>query len=266
MASRLEGTLSDFEGDLDRIDHLLDLVKSLRKFGAIKATDHDQNEFADAAIQLQENLREQRTDFPVLSGALLAYLTGRFEHFARSCVGAVADDIAEQCSCFDDLPSGLQKSLIENSGEVIRNPQRYGYDTVSIRGIATNLANSLQAQSGFSSINSECISLTEQNLRSKMLADLFNRVEIKDLWREIGKQTDIKLHFELESETDATRKTKLMLDKIMDERNTIAHPTGTMNLPGPDQVLSTSSFFRILAQVIVKICMLKIVAFTQSKN
>ena len=267
MEGRLGGILSDFEGDLDRIDQLLHLVESLREFGASKVGEHEEeSEFVQGAIKLRDELVGDRTDLPVLSGALLGYLAGRFEYFARSCVEAVADEIADQCSCFENIPDSLQRSVIRKTGEVVQNPDKFGYDAASIRGIVTDLGRGLEARAPLSAMPWKVVSLTEGNLRPGTLGELFKRVGVDGLWREVGKQAEMKAYLKLKEDKDTTRSAQSRLEEIMDARNAIAHPTGTEIFAGPDKVMGWSLFLRTLAREIVKVSRVSTTTFSEAPD
>ena len=114
-----------------------------------------------------------------------------------------------------------------------------------------------------SSMPSSIVSVTEGNLRPDVFAELFGRVGVSNLWNEIGKQAAMKVQtdLELENESDATKGAKSRLNEIIEERNAIVHPTGTGNLPDPDRVIAAGRFLRTLAEVLVQICSVRVVAF-----
>jgi hypothetical protein len=227
MTEVLDTPLRDFLADLARIEHLLRLTNMLKAFGGTVIVDTQENleGFCKEAIDLRAQIREQRTDFPLLSGALLLYLAGRFEYFIRSCFESTAEGIAEKCQKFSDLPERLQKSLLQNTADTIRNPSRYGFDDVQAKGFVTTLAENLQAENGLGEINSACLSVTEQNMWPDTLSDLFGRIGIQRIWEEIGKQADMKILFQLEREDGVSRQAKAKLSNLMQDRNQIAHPS-----------------------------------------
>jgi hypothetical protein len=81
------------------------------------------------------------------------------------------------------------------------------------------------------------------------------------VWTEVGKQSKTKYHLGITTDADATKHAQSRLNKIMEERNRIAHPTGQTNFPGPDEVLEATGFLKMLAEVIVEILRVYMVKF-----
>jgi hypothetical protein len=148
MPDAFDPPLDEFSADLARLQQLCQLLQSLRDFGGLADPEQSTDEFAEAATRLRLIVREQRTDFPLLTGALLLYLAGRFEYFVRACFEALAGALADKCQRFAALPEAMQSQLLRMTGEALRNPIRYGFDDIEVRGFISNLAENLAAETG----------------------------------------------------------------------------------------------------------------------
>jgi hypothetical protein len=247
--SGLDETLSDFNLDMERAENLLALVKNFREFGAsdppIRA-DRDSDPWSSAS-ELFEASKHRRTDLPVLAGSLQLYIAGRFEYCMRQVVETVADDIASLVSRYSDLPETIRTALKSRTLEVAQNPKRYGFDDSGVEALLTNLVANIASTTSTVSIVSSVLSITEGNLKDRVLADLLKRIGMTDYWKDVGKQTAMKLALDRTSDGEATVAAQTFLNAIMEERNQVAHPTASTTFPDPDKVLAAARFLRILA-------------------
>jgi hypothetical protein len=103
-------------------------------------------------------------------------------------------------------------------------------------------------------------------MRPEILADLFKRIGMDNVWPEIGKQTKTKILLRVTPDSDATNQAKSRLNDIMEDRNRIAHPTNTTTFLGPDQVLEATKFLSMLAEVLLDVLRVYMVAFANSRT
>ena len=196
---RLETAADELRADLDRVRNLLDLLKQLREFGAAPIPkDGDCKEVWPNAVGLWEESRNRRTDLPVASGSLMLYVVGRFEYFVRTITEIGAEELAEHCERFSDLPVRLQKELVKQTAEVLRHPAKYGYGLEEAEKFVLSLADGIRASGSIPDINSACLSVTESNMWPTTVAELLGRIGVENVWLEIGKQTQTKLHFQVQ--------------------------------------------------------------------
>ena len=181
---RLETVLKEFHSDIARARHLLNLVKTLRAFGASEKQEGAWPE----AEQLWDEAGARRTDLPWLSGSLHGYLAGRLEYFAKQVVESVAQDLAEEASTFKELPEELRQGLHDQTLAVSQNPTRFGFDRVDAENHLLALAANIGEDRPIP-ITVAVLSLTEANLKDRMFADLLKRVGIPSIWKELGKQS-----------------------------------------------------------------------------
>ncbi len=249
----LDEVLNDFRADVSRAEHLLTLVKTFREFGASAPPQAiiDATVPWPEATALHDSSRLRRTDLPVLSGSLQLYLAGRFEYCIRQVVQVIADEIASRAMKYSDLPDSLRTELKCRTIDVAQNPRRYGYDEFQAEALLASLVANLQSVAGPLAVNSNVLSITESNMKDRVLAELLKRVGMNDFWKEVGKQANVKLHLETMTDGETTAEAQTRLNALMDERNQVAHPTSSTQFPDPDQVLKAASFLNTLASVTV---------------
>lgn len=266
--SRLSTALSELTADFERAGHLIRLISRFRDFGAsaVPAAAEGASAVWPEASVLWDESQKRRTDLPVLSGSLLLYLVGRFEYHVRTIVEIAAEDIAAECGEFSDLPPRLKKELITRTAEVVQSPRRFGFDDIQVEGFILTLADGLKASSAIPSINSECLSSTDANMRPEVLADLMKRIGMDNVWPDVGKQAKTKLYFKITVDTDAATEAKNRLTSIMEARNRIAHPTSATTFMGPDEVLEATAFLQMLSEVLVDILQVYVVGFANARG
>lgn len=251
--SALDPVLADFKADVERAEHLLSLVKTFREFGASTppVTAAGQPDAWPAAKSLHEASAERRTDLPVLSGSLQLYLAGRFEYCIRQIVEVVADEIGARAEKFADLPESLRSELKTRTLEVVQSPRCYGYDESEADALLAALVASKAALASPVPIASKVLTLTEANMRDRLMADVLKRVGMTEFWINLGKQAPVKLELEQTADGETTKAAQARLNSIMDERNQVAHPTASTHFPDPDQVLKSARFLKMLASTTV---------------
>ncbi|MBK5124971.1 hypothetical protein IQ288_34655 [Burkholderia sp. R-69980] len=253
--SGLDAVLQEFKNDVERAEHLLSLVKSFRDFGASTPPDRERgtDDPWKPATVLHEASKQRRTDLPILSGSLQLYLAGRFEYCIRQVVEVVADEIASRAATYSDLPAAIRKELKARTLEIAHDPKRYGYDESQSDTLLASLVSNFQSGASSVSINSAVLSITDSNMKERMLADILKRVGMSDFWKDVGKQTSVKLALERTIDGEATVEAQSRLNAIMEERNQVAHPTSATSFPDPDQVLSAARFLKTLATTTVEL-------------
>lgn len=129
---RLEIAYEDFVADIRRIENLVELIHSIRRFGAADAeqTEGEKTKVWEEAYQLLAQSKERRTDLPIMTGSLLMYMAGRFEYFVRQLVEITAEEMASSVDSYQKLPDKFRSHLKSQTIEVLQNPRRYGYDEI----------------------------------------------------------------------------------------------------------------------------------------
>lgn len=255
--AQLDVVLSQFHSDLQRTGDLLRLIKEFRKFAGsvVPVPVTDGSVPWSEALGLADAAPRVRTDLPILSGSLLLYICGRFEYFVREVVISLADEIAAKVSSYAELSDRVRIELQARSLDVAQNPGRFGYTKLEAEQLLISLGQNLDGSASAAplEISSHVLSITESNMNSRMVADIFKRVDIEGFWSDVGKQAPLKTHLSTSGDRECTKEATSRLDAMMKERNAIAHPTGTISFPDPDQVIDSSTFLRCLSQVIVDV-------------
>ena len=254
IAQELQPPLLEFESDLRRAEELLSLIKEYRTFAT--SLPPSEPDVWLAARDLHATAAIVRTDLPVLSGSILLYVCGRFEYFVRELVAALADDLAARCTAYEDLPELVREELQSRSLEVALHPRKFGFEPAEAEQILVIHAANLQPakdREGPVRIASRVLAITESNMNPRTMADIFKRVQLKDVWATLGKQAPLKARLGKASDRDCTAEATSRLEKIMKDRNSVAHPTGSFSFPDVDQVLEFVSFMRTLATVLVDV-------------
>jgi hypothetical protein len=247
-----KSALKEFEKDADRVEQLLKLIRTFRAFAG------EESELAGQAKQLWDDAQGVRTDLPLLSGSLLLYLCGRFEYFVRELVSTIVDDLVDSVSTYDELPPALRKQALLRTLEINGNPGKFDYDAPGAAALAAQLADNLSGRNDGSAnllIDAKIVTITESNMRPDVLADLFKRVGIDGLWNTLGKQLTLKSHMGKTRDEECKRATMARLEDIMNERNRVAHPTGSNVFPDAASVEAVSLYFRALAQVLAELAL-----------
>ncbi|MDH1505382.1 hypothetical protein N5I20_09965, partial [Aeromonas caviae] len=211
--SALDVVLTDFRSDVERAEHLLSLIKSFREFGASTPPEIEDGSGVlwSTAASLHEASKLRRTDLPVLSGSLQLYLAGRFEFCIRQIVETVSDEISSKVTKFTELPDVIQSELKTRTLEIAQNPRRYGYNDTMVDSLLASLVASKEVVSGPVIIKSSVLSLTDSNMKDRVLSDILKRVGVQDFWREIGKQATVKLELETSTDSETTAKAQSKL-------------------------------------------------------
>lgn len=251
--SSLDQVFSDFKADVERAEHLLSLVKSFREFGASSppSASASPNASWPTAISLHEASKLRRTDLPVLSGSLQLYLAGRFEYCIRQVVEVIADEIGNRATKYMDLPEVIRGELKSRTVEIVQNPRRYGYDEGQADALLSELVSSKATTKSPVTISSSVLTITDSNMKDRVLSDILKRVGMLDFWSNVGKQVTMKLELEQTTDGETTKEAQARLNAIMDERNQVAHPTANTVFPDPDQVLKAARFLKTLASTTV---------------
>ncbi|MCY1223753.1 RiboL-PSP-HEPN [compost metagenome] len=261
--SDLPEILRQFRADVERAEHLLTFIKRFREFGgsAAPAQVAEGDVPWPQAVTLLEESRGRRTDLPVLSGSLVLYLAGRFEYFVRQVIQSAAEDIASKVASYTALPDVIRNELRARTLEVAQQPRRYGFDETESAALLESLVNNQKGAIAPLSINAEVLAITESNMKDRVVAELMKRVGMENFWSEIGKQAQVKLHLEKQTDRETTAEVQSRLNAIMDERNQIAHPTAATQFPDPDQVLGSAALLKVLSSVMVDVLLVYLGGF-----
>lgn len=247
--------LSDFYDDLKRIERLLDFVECVSKFP---------NAFGDSCAKVNEDSSmscktvlqsciEAKVALPILNGAIILYLSGRFEYFVREIFEDMCSELSKRCKYYEKLPKEMRDNLIKFTAKVIPESRKYGHGDGAVTTFVRNLADNLAGKE-IADVNVQCLSVTDSNMKSTMLNDLFTRAGLHKLWETLGQQTSMKTFFNEQSPQLVSKKAQEQLDKLMMQRNMVAHPSGSFTWPPAEEVRNAVEFLRVLSSALSDHC------------
>ncbi|WP_434379857.1 HEPN domain-containing protein [Melittangium boletus] len=247
----MDPILEEFKRDLNRIQKLLELVGTVKSIHSLSVSDSlPADDFSNAAKIIHTSVKDSHADFVVMTGTLALYLAGRFEYFVRNTFQELCDKIAKRCGSFDRLPRAMRQSLMEMTAEVVKNPRKYGHADKGAEAFMKTLAENLSDKSRLTSINSECISITYENMRPDTLKELFERIGVTDLWDRISNQAKVMAFFDTAEPPQARAKAIALLNAFMNDRNMIAHPSGTVTWPDQKGISEYVEFLGVLSEAL----------------
>jgi hypothetical protein len=243
--------LGEFERDLQRVCKQLDLIDALKAFIGLDAPAEDNpTDFLQKAKIIHNEVREVHADLPILVGTLTLYIAGRFEDFSRTLFEDLCQRLAQRADNFKSLPKKMQEALMVYTAVIIQSPRKYGYGDGAAASFIATLNENLSSAGKLTAVNHKCLSITEANMKPDILKELFERIGVSDFWKKIGQQASIQAHFETLDPSEAEKKTKTELTELMDLRNLVAHPSGTINWPSTEKIREYTRFLNVLAKAL----------------
>jgi hypothetical protein len=242
---------AEFRTDLDRVGRLLDLLEANALLSAIDRPGPVPVEpYQERAAKVYEAAIRCRSDLAVLPGTLVLYLAGRFEYYVRTQFEELCGRVAQRAAHFRVLPKVMRDNLVRMTGEIMANPRKYGHGEKRVAGFVAVLAANLADPQLLTDVNAECLSVTYENMRESVLTELFERIGIKKVWERIGEQAKIKTHFETHESGQAKSLAIAYLNTLMERRNRIAHPSGSVEWPDVSAVRKDVEFLSVCGEVL----------------
>lgn len=256
--------LSEFKEDLATITRQLDLMDEIKKFSAVPELAEryrssisnvtgrsmpslEFRKFLSQASLLQVCARGSHTGFPVVCGTMALYISGRFEEYTRTSFEDLCQKLAQRASSFKALPKKMQENLVVYTALVMQAPRKYQHGEGAVAAFAENLAANLSKEASVERINYQCLSITEANMRPDTLADLYDRIGVKEIWKKIGQQASVLAYLMTQDSAAAETMAKQKLTALMELRNSIAHPSTSIVWPATEVVRDFITFLDVLA-------------------
>jgi len=251
--------LEDFHRDLDDIKNTFSVLRKLEELRSIERLDNSESlPFIEKAIELHSLVDTARNGMAKIPGIFILYIGGRFEDFVKTIFEEFAIQFAQKHSNYGSLPSKFQNSIVQDTSLVIASPRKFGYGDIMQKTFIENLFKNVIGDD-LRTINHQCLSITEGNMRSEILSDLFAKISISNIWNDIGQQFPVRTFFETDNASNAATQAKKYLDEFMNQRNQVAHPSGgALTWPSYDDVLKHIDFFKILSPVLLDVGNMKI--------
>lgn len=240
--------------DVNIIIDSVQLLEKLYDFTRVK-NDGECTDYTSKCEILQSNINVNSEGIAKLKGTQILYLAGRFEVYIRNIFEESAIRYAESKGKYSDLPLSMQKALLQKTQEVVSNYDKYGY-TVQDRNSFLRIIHENINSNDVSKINGECLSITNSNMRPKLITEMFKIIGLDNIWGLIGKQNNIKMLFDTMEDGRAKDSSMRLLDSIMTDRNSIAHPADTVSWPSTATILNYCEYIKTLSIQIFDITML----------
>lgn len=259
----LDALLQEVSQDLQRAEHLAGLILTFRKFGAaIVPAEIVRGDIRwDEASLLLVSAQQHRTDLPYLSGSLILYITGRFEYYVKQLIQAAADEMCSKIQNYEQLPAKMRLEIKSQTLDVVQNAKKYKFDEIQSNIFLSRLVENINGNCGPVVVASEVLSITESNMRDKLLGELMTRIGIADFWSELGKQAPLKILLQKATDKDCTLESRNILNKIMTERNLVAHPTSGTTYPDPESVVAHAKFVQCFCSAMVAVVRVHLATF-----
>jgi hypothetical protein len=247
--------LQDFKIDLDRIKKLLALAEAAGAFRshALDSQSILPESLRDPVAKVHTASQQSHVEMPILNGVLLLYVAGRFENYVREIFKDLADTVASNCQTFAHLPKPMQENLIKLTAEVIASPRKYGHAENGVKTFVHVLAQNLRGEP-LTLINSQCLSITSENMWPDTLSEIFGRIGAPKIWERVGQQAQVQMFFQVDQPDKATSEARKLLTKFMELRNQIAHPSGELEWPRIEETLRYLNYCDVVAQSLSDIC------------
>lgn len=253
--------LEQLQADLKYVEKYLELDAFLGKLSSSQIPDQfsfmtnngfDERQFHAMVTAGHEIAKSQiaKQGLQVMTGTLILYIAGRFETYVRESIQVAAREIGNKCKKFDALPKKMKASLLETTASVMKEPRKYGHADGGIKSFINRLSAGFEEISDNNPVNYECISITESNMRPDMLSDICDRIGLNDVWSDISTQAAMKRHFGTRSSEEVKTLAKNQLNKIMDVRNSIAHPAASTTFPASSAVIKDLLYIGALCAVL----------------
>ncbi|MFH7012356.1 HEPN domain-containing protein [Flavobacterium sp. FlaQc-52] len=251
--------LDDFHRDLDDISNTFSVLRTLEELRTIEQpTEPISSTFLDKALELHPLVDTARNGMAKIPGIFILYIGGRFEDYVKTIFEEFAIQFAQKHPDYSSLPSKFQSSIVQDTSLVIASPRKFGYGDIMQKTFIENLFKNVIGND-FGTINHQCLSITEGNMRSDILNDLFSKISISNIWSDIGQQLAIRTFFETADSTNATSQARKYLDEFMNLRNQVAHPSGgSFTWPSYDDVIKHINYFKVLSPVLLDLGAMKI--------
>jgi hypothetical protein len=247
----MDPIIKEFEDDLERISSQVELIEALRKFAGCDVStvgDQSGSHFLDESKSLHTLLKNTHGNLPIASGTLILYTCGRFEAMTRTLFEDLCQRLVAKAGEFSRLPKKMRENLPIFTAKIISDPRKYGHAEGGVRTFVTTLASNLTPNSKIDRVNHECLSITDANMRAEILAELFARVGAPPIWPQISEQAAVKAFFQESDAGSVEAKAKKRLNDLMDLRNKIAHPSGSIDWPSTESLREHVFFLKLLAR------------------
>jgi len=197
---------------------------------------------------LKENYTALKIDQNIIRGSIILYSVGRFESFIKELIEDMCKRFVAKAGTFEKLPKNLKQNLIIYTGIVIQNPRKYGHADGGVRSFISTMSNNLNNISPLEKINTECITITEANMRPDTINDLFSRIGADKPFEKLSTQALILSYFGTADVNISFSNLKTKLNILIDLRNSIAHPAPSITWPSKEEIIEFITFLILIGK------------------
>ena len=198
--------------------------------------------------ELKENYTTLQIDQNIIRGSIILYSVGRFESFIKELIEDMCKRFIVKVGTFENLPKNLKQNLVVYTGMVIQNPRKYGHAEGGVKTFISTMSSNLNNMTPLDRINTECITITDANMRPDIINELFSRVVAEKPLEKLSSQAAVLSYFGTADQNSSLSSIKTKLNILIDLRNTIAHPAPSITWPAKEEITDYISFLMLVGK------------------
>ena len=182
----------------------------------------------------------------VYYNAIVISLYACFENFIDSIASVLIDFYEDNFVTFDKIPTSIQDKYIKNFGEYLSNPQRYNGIDKNPKEIISKVYKNISNDKN-ESLQKEFLLRHGGNMKIDKVEELFTNLSLKNLKSKILNNDIFKNYISEKESIEANRVSQyfanskeafILLDKLVDARNSVAHTWDADNRISNDYILN----------------------------
>lgn len=227
----------------------LGLVGKLIHLARAPATSGN-SQFETAARDIVSSILANRDwEFISYDGVFL-YVVVRFEVAVEQLVEKMVAAIPARKPLYADVPSCIRNRHIKGVAHIMQHPSMYS-NSVRPEYAVGALADCLRPIGAPYAMVPQAFSQDHDNLWPRVLADIFARLGVKDLWKCVGRYKAMQRHLGTQGRIKITAaKAQTALSDIITKRNEVAHPGLRSQALGATQVAGYLDYLEVLVPVL----------------
>lgn len=252
-----EQIYNKFKEDLVVIKKTIDLFELLESF-AQESKEHllnSEDSYIIQANKITEEIKDNRNGNRWSPSILMLYVAGRFEIFMRTMLEETSTEVAKKHTEFSKLPKCFKDSLIKDTSKVIKEPRKYNHGDGARDTFIKNLYENIH-NDNLNVINYQCISITESNMRPKIISELFAKIGYGKIMDDICSQANVRQFFGGTDVNNTRKECERKLNEFMEKRNTIAHPSESITWLSINEGKNYIDFFIEFGKAVESVCLM----------
>lgn len=199
---------------------------------------------------IKENYTSFKIDQNIIRGGVILYSVGRFEIFIKQLVEDICERYISKIGEYAKLPKKLKDNLIIYTGIVIQEPRKYGHGENGVESFIRTMNKNIENTLPFDKVNTECITITDSNMRPDIIIELFDRIGANKVLDKVAAQASIQSYLATDSIEKALKDIKTKINITMDLRNSIAHPAPSFTWPSKEDIQEKIKFMLVLGKAL----------------